>query len=30
MFIRHLAVADSCGVVEVSFSFFMVSSEKSL
>ena len=28
--IRHLAVAASCGVIEVILSFFMVSCEKSL
>ena len=28
--IRHLAVATSCGVMEVSLSFFIVSCENSL
>ena len=28
--IRHLTVADSCGVMEVSLSFLIVSCEKSL
>ena len=30
VFIRYLVVADSCALIEISFSFFMLSCEKSL